>query len=66
MPVTFVVFVVIGSPPHMRGTVRAVDTDTYEIRITPAHAGNSYLDENGEWVSWDHPRTCGEQCMVVT
>ena len=50
----------------MRGTVRAVDTDTYEIRITPAHAGNSYLDENGEWVSWDHPRTCGEQCMVVT
>ena len=31
-----------GSPPHMRGTETALPPEVAEVRITPAHAGNSF------------------------
>ena len=51
----------IGSPPHMRGTAVPADPVLVHHGITPAHAGNrSALKTHGH--KWrDHPRTCGEQ-----
>ena len=50
-----------GSPPHMRGTVEPLFTAITDIRITPAHAGNSAYCSAPHSLSSDHPRTCGEQ-----
>ena len=51
-----------GSPPHMRGTARSSQNATTQIRITPAHAGNSHRRISVPSPCRDHPRTCGEQC----
>ena len=32
----------IGSPPPMRGTLRYIEREENQIRITPAHAGNTW------------------------
>ena len=40
LPVPFLSFVPMGSPPHMRGTVAAVGGWHMPRGITPAHAGN--------------------------
>ena len=34
---------VLGSPPHMRGTLFAWKTESITNRITPAHAGNTLI-----------------------
>ena len=53
-----------GSPPHMRGTAHGQRAAHGSRRITPAHAGNrepiSLIWSGSE----DHPRTCGEQCVL--
>ena len=50
-----------GSPPHMRGTGKQGEFSKLNVRITPAHAGNSYLQGCRQHKAQDHPRTCGEQ-----
>ena len=52
-----------GSPPHMRGTVGAFPFQYLLEGITPAHAGNSSECARQCSLSWDHPRTCGEQIL---
>ena len=52
---------VLGSPPHMRGTVALGCVIGVLLRITPAHAGNSTDGLQRFILSEDHPRTCGEQ-----
>ena len=52
------------SPPRMRGKVKICSVRMTPTRITPAHAGKSpvcikYLI----WIE-DHPRTCGEKCLL--
>ena len=52
-----------GSPPPMRGKVKATPPHIHEPRITPAYAGKSYLGRGVLRVRRDHPRLCGEkQC----
>ena len=34
-------FALMGSPPHMRGTLKDEPTKLMQLRITPAHAGNT-------------------------
>ena len=51
----------LGSPPHVRGkadTMRAVHRMQ---RITPAHAGKSYIWAGTTTPLTDHPRVCGEK-----
>ena len=36
-----------------------------ELRITPAHAGNSSPTQSFPTSPRDHPRTCGEQCTTL-
>ena len=50
-----------GSPPHMRGKEKVGEVNTYEKRITPAHAGKSPPPSAPSGRKKDHPRTCGEK-----
>ena len=50
-----------GSPPHMRGTELQFEPNSVIFGITPAHAGNSAFQSMTIGLTWDHPRTCGEQ-----
>ena len=50
-----------GSPPRVRGKVRAGDGDRINPGITPACAGKSLRDCVRNVLRQDHPRVCGEK-----
>ena len=50
-----------GSPPHTRGKDTLFPVSCRIRRITPAHAGKSYLSVFTKARGWDHPRTRGEK-----
>ena len=53
-----------GSSPRMRGAPRAVASQAVVGRIIPADAGSTPLLTQG-WASpGDHPRGCGEHCLL--
>ena len=49
-----------GSPPQVRGKRSRTQTDTQQIRITPAGAGKTVNRFCICFFLWDHPRRCGE------
>ncbi len=49
-----------GSPPRMRGTLKAHGDDPAEQRFTPAHAGNTRRLLPSAERRPAHPRVCGE------
>ena len=53
----------IGSPPRMRGILRAGRFRRRKAGITPAHAGNTLADGFIGAAIRDHPRACGEYAM---
>ena len=53
-----------GSPPRVRGTASGSEARADMAGITPACAGNSALVLDPDFVSWDHPRVCGEQALT--
>ena len=55
----------MGSPPHMRG--KGVNTGALPLYpwITPAHAGKRLFAVVACPALKDHPRTCGEKCVIV-
>ena len=53
-----------GSPPRMRGKVRAKLAFARYSGITPAYAGKRTTKPWHECVRWDHPRVCGEKVCV--
>ena len=54
----------MGSPPRVRGTESGAGMTGQGNRITPACAGNSGLIAAGMAYLEDHPRVCGEQCLI--
>ena len=50
----------LGSPPHVRGTLAPNDSFLAYPRITPACAGNTRLRQAPLEPRADHPRMCGE------
>ncbi len=50
-----------GSPPRVRGTAKKSPPFLYDLRITPACAGNRNTRKFLWPRRWDHPRVCGEQ-----
>lgn len=54
----------LGSPPRMRGKGQAGCKVVVEFGITPACAGKRLLTSSGDTRGWDHPRVCGEKCIV--
>ena len=54
-----------GSPPHMRGKALHDTGHSFDIGITPAHAGKSGY-YSGHYIQIrDHPRTCGEKMTGI-
>ena len=51
----------MGSPPRVRGTVASAGSESSNLRITPACAGNRPSSSTATTIPWDHPRVCGEQ-----
>ena len=54
-------FVVGGSPPHVRGKVGSIQPLIAKVGITPACAGKSLQNEYTCQEVRDHPRMCGEK-----
>ena len=50
-----------GSPPRMRGRVKAGRSGSVRSWITPAYAGKSSRSRPGLPFCRDHPRVCGEE-----
>ena len=49
-----------GSPPRVRGKLRALVAQAYPIGITPARAGKTEKNATFACFLKDHPRACGE------
>ena len=56
------VFLVVGSPPRMRGKLKCLLSGVYLSRITPADAGKTSVAIGTGVCNRDHPRGCGENC----
>ena len=56
----FIVALASGSSPRMRGTQMQSRIRDGAIRIIPADAGNTFMQEDGQVGVADHPRGCGE------
>ena len=54
----------MGSPPPMRGKAILYSLIARAYRITPAHAGKSFLSKAAQLVAKDHPRPCGEKLLL--
>ena len=52
----------MGSPPLTRGQLKNYFMDTFESRITPAHAGTTGADRGRAFRHQDHPRSRGDNC----
>ena len=52
-----------GSPPRMRGKQKAPDRASSRGRITPAHAGKTFVNGKRYYSTTDHPRACGENTL---
>ena len=55
-----------GSPPRVRGKLRALSPSLVCARITPACAGKTADSTYDFCVSKDHPRVCGENITSTT
>ena len=51
----------LGSPPRMRGKDRVERHQEGRKGITPAYAGKRGCKMTPAFLSWDHPRVCGEK-----
>ena len=55
---------ILGSPPRMRGKQRHRGRDCAAVGITPAYAGKTFIRWGLRHTIRDHPRGCGENCIV--
>ena len=54
----------VGSPPPMRGKVLFFKELERDDGITPAYAGKSFTKGIFSTRAKDHPRLCGEKCVI--
>ena len=57
--------VMFGSPPRMRGKANGFNNKEPSRRITPAHAGKSFIIKQQLQHIKDHPRACGEKFFNI-
>ena len=55
------IFILLGSPPQVRGKAYIFSSSSMLTRITPAGAGKSIIMERRKANGKDHPRRCGEK-----
>ena len=53
-----------GSPPRMRGKAGFLRASSFLTGITPAYAGKSFPTGCNSSLVRDHPRVCGEKCVL--
>ena len=59
-PKVWMMLLMMGSSPRMRGKLAAPILDILDVRLIPAHAGKTIL-RSFDWdEKWAHPRACGE------
>ena len=58
------VMTIVGSSPHMRGTLIGGDGLKTGRGIIPAYAGNTLVFQWMMYASRDHPRICGEHMLL--
>ena len=56
----------LGSPPQVRGKLKARSPTCCKSGITPAGAGKTIKKKSQFSQHWDHPRRCGENFHVFT
>ena len=56
----------VGSPPPMRGKGGFPSPTILEPGITPAYAGKSSYFILSTYFEEDHPRLCGEKCVMTS
>ena len=61
----FLLSIVLGSPPRMRGKAAFDKATSYHIGITPAYAGKRISAASLNIAIRDHPRVCGEKCLKL-
>ena len=54
----------MGSPPRVRGKVHEAGAVKADVGITPACAGKRFLTVGVDTSPEDHPRVCGEKCIL--
>ena len=57
-------FLILGSPPPMRGKGKRLTLFLKALKITPAYAGKSLSKQWHLEKPRDHPRLCGEKPQV--
>ena len=62
----FVIELIKGSPPRVRGKGDIKAAEGVLRRITPACAGKSKVTKFLHNVLQDHPRVCGEKFWITT
>ena len=50
----------------MRGKQEKILVERVQVGITPACAGKTFPPCTSEHASWDHPRMCGENLMLIS
>ena len=60
---TLIISSPMGSPPHVRGTLKFSISLPAKTRITPACAGNTSWGDGSTCGFSDHPRMCGEHAI---
>ena len=60
-PSLLLLFMIVGSPPHVRGKGPTGQRPLLDTRITPACAGKRQAFTNQNLLKGDHPRMCGEK-----
>ena len=61
----YILSLITGSPPRVRGTAASPVVTVPTSRITPACAGNSHPLCQRHTQDQDHPRVCGEQSLPL-
>ena len=62
----YLLLAIRGSPPHVRGKQEKIIVERVQVGITPACAGKTFPPCTSEHASWDHPRMCGENLMLIS
>ena len=55
-----VIACVRGSSPRVRGKPTIANREDYASRLIPACAGKTMMKSPERWITWAHPRVCGE------
>ena len=60
----FMIMGISGSSPRMRGKPPLTETSPVQLRIIPAHAGQTRSWRRRSQATSDHPRACGANSMT--